>query len=830
MKIKNVEYNKNIRALHWYHWLVLIASLLLTLSAWYISKEQTLARQEAQLNYQAELIVPIVKDRLQVYEAALWSGVSTFHSHNLNMSHKEWSDFSNTLSIEKRLPGINGIGFIRYFRDKIEASKAEEHYQQNRPYFKIYPEHSNKESWPIVFIEPEQANNKAVGLDMAHEKNRYTAAQKAMETGSAQITGPIVLVQDSQKTPGFLFYAPLYSSKILPSTVEQRKKSLLGLVYAPFIVSKLMEGTLVNRNRMINFKIFDNDEVLYDELSEASEGFDPDPLFHKIIKVQLYGRDWVFEMQSTKLFREVHYSYQPIAILLAGILIDILLLYLFYLFATTNRKIENRVNKVTSQLRQSKQHLTHVLNNLVDGLITFDDAGNILSVNKVARSLLKADSSEIDLTSIDSIGLSLINRNNKAFFRSCNNDPIELGATCETYLCNSHKEKVPVEILIINIKDGANPYYLCSFKDISEQIAFEKALQATEHLLDTAINSSNTGFALVDSKLKLLMTNVKLNSWLGYSNHSLNGRSLSLLLSQEYTTDFLEKITNLYNSDKEFINDEVKFIDSNERTKWAMVSAAPVVNEQGGVDAIVLQATDFDKEHNLIQELSEKNLALEKSNQDLEQFAYIASHDLKSPLNAINQLAHWILEDCESLLPQASSEHLQLLIKRSQRMGQLLEDLLRYSRVSRYSFKPEQFSLKDIVYEQCELLDTPASTNIEVKDMHMTLPRTPFELVIRNILSNAIKHNDKDHVSINVNSEIKDGYYTISLADNGPGIPENLQEKVFEMFQTLKPRDTVEGSGMGLALVKRIVEHYKGNISINSVVGVGVEFNIQWPV
>ena len=119
-----------------------------------------------------------------------------------------------------------------------------------------------------------------------------------------------------------------------------------------------------------------------------------------------------------------------------------------------------------------------------------------------------------------------------------------------------------------------------------------------------------------------------------------------LFISQEGNNSFITKIKNLYDSKHDYLTEEVEFVDSNNQSKWAMISAAPVINKQGDVDAIVLQVTDFDKEHNLIQELSEKNIALEKSNQDLEQFAYIASHDLKAPLNAINQLAHWILEDC----------------------------------------------------------------------------------------------------------------------------------------------------------------------------------------
>lgn len=221
----NDELKKNniLKSLHWYHWLVLILSLILTLSAWYISRSQSLAKQEAQFNYQADLTISLVKDRLEVYEAALWSGVSAFHSHDLQMSLEEWRKFSTSLSIEQRLPGINGIGFIQYIQDAQSIPELESYHQLKRPNFKVYPEHNQKDAWPIVYIEPEEQNYKAIGLDMAHENNRYTAAKKARDSGAAQITGPITLVQDAKKTPGFLFFAPLYKSQLPKSKLNDKR-------------------------------------------------------------------------------------------------------------------------------------------------------------------------------------------------------------------------------------------------------------------------------------------------------------------------------------------------------------------------------------------------------------------------------------------------------------------------------------------------------------------------------------------------------------------------------------------------------------------------------
>ncbi|QDE28355.1 PAS domain S-box protein [Paremcibacter congregatus] len=220
---------------------------------------------------------------------------------------------------------------------------------------------------------------------------------------------------------------------------------------------------------------------------------------------------------------------------------------------------------------------------------------------------------------------------------------------------------------------------------------------------------------------------------------------------------------------------------------------------------------------------------LEKSNQDLDQFAYIASHDLKSPLNAIQKIASWLEEDCHDILPESSKEHLSLLKSRSQRMSRLLTDLLMYSRVGRYEYKDENVNLKDITTDIFELLDAPETFTCDGQDVELDVPRIPLEIILRNLVSNAIKHHDKSKGHIKVTYEQTPTSHKIQVSDDGPGIPPELHKKATEMFQTLKSRDQVEGSGMGLAMVKKIIEHYNGHLKINSDGKRGTIVKVLWP-
>jgi PAS domain S-box-containing protein len=227
----------------------------------------------------------------------------------------------------------------------------------------------------------------------------------------------------------------------------------------------------------------------------------------------------------------------------------------------------------------------------------------------------------------------------------------------------------------------------------------------------------------------------------------------------------------------------------------------------------------------------EKLLAdLQKSNQDLDEFAYVASHDLKAPLNAIERLASWIEEDSVEQLDEESKKHFNMIKGRVKRMSNLLSDLLNYSRIGREEHEPICLNLKQSVLNCFELLDIPEGFSVEIDDVDVVLPRVPLELVLTNLISNAIKHHNSSNGAITICYAKREGQHRISVTDDGPGISPKMHKKVFERFQTLKPRDQVEGSGMGLAMVQKTAQHLGGNIELESDLGTGSTFTFYWPI
>jgi two-component system CheB/CheR fusion protein len=280
--------------------------------------------------------------------------------------------------------------------------------------------------------------------------------------------------------------------------------------------------------------------------------------------------------------------------------------------------------------------------------------------------------------------------------------------------------------------------------------------------------------------------------------------------------------------------------------RWYLMQLLPYRAHDERIDGVVLtfvEITDRKQAEMALQELNEelegrvaeRTAELERSNRELDQFAYIASHDLKAPLRAITFLANWVSEDAGPALPEAARGHLVKLIERVARMDALLNDLLTYSRAGRQRHAPVSIQMEELVRNVTDLVAPPDGFTVSVAGEPPGLAavraeRVPLELVLRNLVSNAVKHHENPgagHVWITY-ADAGD-HYGFTVRDDGPGIDPAYHQRIFELFERLRPRDLVEGSGLGLAVVKKAVESRGGRVALESAPGTGSTFRFTWP-
>ncbi|MEX0269571.1 PAS domain S-box protein [Leptolyngbyaceae cyanobacterium UHCC 1019] len=228
--------------------------------------------------------------------------------------------------------------------------------------------------------------------------------------------------------------------------------------------------------------------------------------------------------------------------------------------------------------------------------------------------------------------------------------------------------------------------------------------------------------------------------------------------------------------------------------------------------------------------LAQTATLLEERNRELDQFAHIASHDLKAPLRAISNLAEWIEDDLQGQLPAENQQQMGLLRSRVVRMEALITGLLDYSRVGRTETAIASVSVSSLLEEVIDSLDPPASFTIALAPDLPTLPARQLLLrqVFANLISNAIKHHDRSDGRIKITASDQATFYEFAVTDDGPGIAADYHDRIFVIFQTLAARDSKENTGVGLSIVKKIVETEGGQIWVESQLGQGTTFRFTW--
>ncbi len=230
-------------------------------------------------------------------------------------------------------------------------------------------------------------------------------------------------------------------------------------------------------------------------------------------------------------------------------------------------------------------------------------------------------------------------------------------------------------------------------------------------------------------------------------------------------------------------------------------------------------------------ELADKASELERSNRELDQFAYVTSHDLKAPLRAIANLSQWIEEDISGQLADETRKQMDLLRGRVHRMEALIDGILRYSRVGRIDVDVETVDVAEMLDEIIESQVLPEGLTVDIgPDMPIfAAASVRLQQVFANLISNAIKYHDRPDGSVEVSVRDNNDFYEFTVADDGPGIASEYHDKVFQIFQTLQAKDSRESTGVGLTLVKKIVAEQGGTISLESMEGQGASFRFTWP-
>lgn len=380
--------------------------------------------------------------------------------------------------------------------------------------------------------------------------------------------------------------------------------------------------------------------------------------------------------------------------------------------------------------------------------------------------------------------------------------------------------------LLFGVSVGSLILYL-SFRERikQEKIKFEMTNQM-DLLTRQIVNSSPVAQILVNTQGCIELVNDETLKLFGYEKSELLGQSIELLIPHDVRhihISLREKYSVSAEKRRMGVGKELKALKKDQQ----MIPVEIGLSRIDTLDGVKILAAiiDISTHQKLLLDLSRRN-------SELHDFAYVASHDLKSPLRGIDQLASWLEEDLKGQIDPESVENLKLMRSRINRMELLLSDLLSYARAGNTSDSPELIDTSVLIQDIYDLHCVNSAFKLELIE---PMPRfktvkTPLEVVLRNLITNAIKHHDKDYGEITISASEKANFIEFKVEDDGPGIEKAHRERIFGLFQTLRPRDEVEGSGMGLAIVKKTIETFGGSIQLTDSDSHGTLFIFTWPI
>jgi PAS domain S-box-containing protein len=378
-------------------------------------------------------------------------------------------------------------------------------------------------------------------------------------------------------------------------------------------------------------------------------------------------------------------------------------------------------------------------------------------------------------------------------------------------------------------------YYLAVSKNaVIDRIERSKVtlLRKNEELKELSIVASGTTNSVIitDESGYIEWVNEGFTRLTGYSFEEAIGKKNSELFFGELTdSDKSETIDSLNFTERSYQTELIKY-NKDKNPIWIQENITRIHNDENKVQYIFIENNITDRKKSE-QRISEYRNNLEKTNMELDKFAYVVSHDLKAPLRAIGNLTGWIEEDAGYMLPDDVRSNFNLIKERVIRMEALINGILDYSKIAKKNSMTEIQDTGEIINEIRTLISSqyPCDIITETEMPGIYADKTKIEQIFMNLIGNAVKFNNKNHRIVRIRHVDNGDCHQFSVADNGPGIDSRFHDKVFQIFQTINSRDEFESTGVGLAIVKKIISEQNARVWIESITGEGTTFHFTWP-
>ncbi|AOW20498.1 PAS domain-containing sensor histidine kinase [Urechidicola croceus] len=495
-----------------------------------------------------------------------------------------------------------------------------------------------------------------------------------------------------------------------------------------------------------------------------------------------------------------------------------------YQVATVEDITNERLAK--ERLIESEDRLAKLILNLDSAVLLEDENRKLVLTNNKFCELFYIDDDPEILTGYDCIEAT---NNKKILFEN----PDQFIKDIDTIILN----KEPVFGDELRMKDGTilernyipifnnNIYkgHLSTYRDVTLERNYRESIEAQRQKYSNIIANMNLGLVEVDKNDRIVMVNQSFAKMTGYLEDELIGKKGRDILPVEQDKSIVKE-KGLQRKKGEADSFELRIKNKSGKVKYWLASGAPNYNLNGKIIGSIGVVLDITEIKNLNIQKEQLLKKLERSNNELQEYAHIVSHDLKSPLRSIDALVNWLKEDNLEKFDENSLHNVKLIEATLEKMENLITDILNYSSLSTELKELKPVDLNVVLEDLSKLLYFPKHIKLNILNKLPVIngDQTKLQQLFQNLISNAIRFIDKEQGLIEVDVKETKLFYQFSVKDNGIGIEEKFHDKIFKIFHSLNK--SKESTGIGLSIVKKIIELYKGEIWLESRIGEGTTF------
>lgn len=832
------------------HVLVVIFGLIITISAFTLVRNWD--QQTAQVRYQslANAALAAFSSQLQAYFSEL-DNLGQFFAYSAHVSQEEFHGF--TQNHIKRFPAIEALMWVPMVSKKERAHFEAKGGQQGREQNVIH-EHAADESgrgvpmgereiyFPIAYVEPSEKDGYNIGFDLGSSHVLNALLQQALKNSMPKFSvGRVDVPGKGYEKHGFIVQkietsGTYIGSRVSAGTVNTgfvviridipaAMKFAAEQVQAVDIEASIFDDSQAEEKRLVFSTIKKGDAE--DENHESLPVYGLLEKFDLSRPLPLLGPQWRIEFTPTKSYLRQNFSWYPWITMLLGLAITVWLMALIGFWQRRTELMELAVDEGANALDKSRQRHKAILQTVAEGIITIDRHGLIGTFNRAAEDLFGYRADEL-------IGknVSILLPEKERLEHEGYTDNSQLH---ESRVINLARDLIgrrndgslfPLELNVAPFEGPEGKGFVGVLRDITERKSGEMALREQKERLSDILENTDDGYLQVDKKWRVTYINPRAEELLVISKKEVLGNDLREVMA-DVVSMFYKALRNtlivrMPQQVVVFYGPSQKFIGAN---------STPTK------DGLIVYFRDVSKQKHAEAELINAKEIAENANLAKSQYLSRMSHELRTPMNAV--LGFGQLLEMDDTLKEEQHSNVEEIMNAGRHLLDLIDEVLDLSRVEagKYDFKLSRINVSEIATESIALVSGMASKKdirIEDKildqcDKNLLLDAKATKQIFINLLSNAIKYNrDGGSVRLFCEKTTDEKRMRICVVDTGLGIDEENFQRLFDPFERLGREAEIEGTGVGLSVVKALVEGMGGTVGVESELGQGSTFWVEF--